>query len=72
VRAIELQTSSRAEADRYAMMRVRSSSPLEQFFLWLAECACRFLTGAIAGLLAGYASTLVLDAFTPRSLPLFG
>jgi len=66
------QASLRAQADRYAVMRVHSSSPLEQFFLWLAECACRFLAGAIAGLLAGYASHLVLDAFTPRSLPLFG
>jgi hypothetical protein len=66
------QASLRAQADWYAMMRLRSSSLLEQLFLWVAECACRFLAGAIAGLLAGYASHLILDAFTPISLPLFG
>ena len=65
------QASLRAQADYYAVMRAQSASPLQQFFFWLAECACRFLAGAIAGVLAGYASHLVLDALTPRSLPLF-
>ena len=64
------QASLRRQADRYALMRAQSPSPLQQFFLWLAEWACRFLAGAIAGLLAGYASHLVLDALTPSSLPL--
>ena len=65
------QASLRSQADHYALMQTLSPSPLQQFFLWLVECACRFLAGALAGLLAGYASHLVMDAMTPRSLPLF-
>jgi hypothetical protein len=64
------QASLRTQADHYAAMRAQSPLPLQQFFLWFAECACRFLAGAIAGVLAGYTSHLVLDAFTPSSLPL--
>jgi|ERR1700733_974696 len=65
------QNFLRSQADRYALMRAHSSVPLEQFFLWMAENACRVLAGAIAGLLAGYASHLILDSLTPMSLPLF-
>lgn len=36
----------------------------------LAEMACRLLTGAAAGVAAGYVSHLVLDAGTPVGLPL--
>jgi len=64
------QAALRSQADHYAAMRAQSSFPLQQFFLWLAECACRFLAGTIVGVLAGYASHLVLDALTPMSLPL--
>ena len=63
------QNSLRRQAEHYAFMRGHSSLPLEQFFLWIAENTCRVLAGAIAGLLAGYASHLILDAFTPMSLP---
>jgi hypothetical protein len=45
-------------------------SPLGQLFYWLLELACRFAAGVLAGFLGGYASHLVLDAFTPSSLPL--
>lgn len=31
-----------------------------------------FIAGFLRGIVAGYASHLALDAFTPRSLPLFG
>jgi hypothetical protein len=65
------QALLRGQADHYATLRAQSTLPLQQFFLWLAECACRFLAGAIAGVLAGYASHLTLDVLTPRSLPLF-
>ena len=33
---------------------------------------CRLLVGALPGLIAGYASHLVLDLGTPRRLPLIG
>jgi membrane-bound metal-dependent hydrolase YbcI (DUF457 family) len=64
------QASLRHQADRYAALRAQSTLPLEQLFLWLAENACRMLAGAIAGVLAGYGSHLILDALTPSSLPL--
>lgn len=63
------QNALRRQADHYAFMRGNSSQPLEQFLLWIAENACRVLAGAIAGVLAGYVSHLILDAFTPMSLP---
>ena len=63
------QAALRAQADRFAMMRAQSRSPLHQLFFWLTEYLCRFLAGLIAGVLAGYASHLTLDFFTPMSLP---
>jgi hypothetical protein len=65
------QALLRSHADHIAMMRTQSPGPLQEFLLWLGECACRLLAGAIAGVLAGYASHLLLDTFTPRSLPFF-
>jgi hypothetical protein len=67
----EWQAWLRAQADRpIRKMRVESPSGHQSFFL-LAEYFCRFLAGLIAGVLAGYASHLVLDFFTPMSLPVF-
>lgn len=43
---------------------------LAQFLWWLAEMACRLVSGAVGGSAAGYASHLVLDATTPMGLPL--
>ena len=63
------QSALRAQADTFAVMRTQSTSPLHQFFYWLAEYFCRFLAGVIAGVLAGYGSHLALDFFTPMSLP---
>lgn len=66
------QASLRTQAERYAQMRSLAASPCAQFFYWLLELAFRFASGVLAGLLAGYASHLVLDALTPSSLPLLG
>lgn len=38
----------------------------------LEELSWRFLAGLVEGFLAGYASHLVLDAGTPKGLPLLG
>lgn len=38
----------------------------------LGMLACRIVAGALPGLIAGYASHLVLDFRTPRCLPLIG
>jgi hypothetical protein len=64
------QTYLRARADDFASMRAASTSGLDQFLFMLAEFFCRFLAGLIAGALAGYASHLVLDFFTPACLPI--
>jgi hypothetical protein len=63
------QAALRAQADKFAMMRAQSTSPLYQILFWFAEYFCRFLAGVIAGVLADYASHLTLDFFTPMSLP---
>jgi hypothetical protein len=65
----EWQSWLRAQAEQFAVMRAQSESPLLQILFWLAEYFCRFLAGLIAGVLAGCASHLTLDFFTPMSLP---
>jgi hypothetical protein len=65
------QAALRAQADRFAAMRSQTEAPLLQFLFWLAEYFLRFLAGLIAGVLAGYASHLTLDFFTPMSVPIF-
>ena len=65
----EWQARLRAQADQFRNMRATNTSGVHQFFFLLAEYFCRFLAGLIAGLLAGYASHLTLDFFTPVSLP---
>lgn len=45
-------------------------SDLERFFLLLQEMAWRIAAGILAGFIAGYGSHLILDAGTPKSLPL--
>jgi len=44
--------------------------PLSKLLWTLAECFWRFLAGFTNGLAAGYISHLILDAATPRSIPL--
>lgn len=66
----EWQATLRLRADELAARRAQSALPIEQLFLWVAEYVCRVLAGFIAGVLAGYASHVTLDFFTPMSLPL--
>jgi len=58
-RSVELLAESAAEQDG-----------LRSLALLVAAIGARLLVGAITGGIAGYASHLVLDAATPRSLPL--
>jgi LexA-binding, inner membrane-associated putative hydrolase len=46
------------------------ASPINQLLLSLAELFWRLLAGFLNGLSAGYASHLLLDACTPRGIPL--
>lgn len=64
------QANLRAEAQRYAQLRAASTSVLPQIGYSALELIFRFLSGLLAGLLAGYASHLALDSLTPSSLPI--
>jgi hypothetical protein len=64
------QANLRAEAQRYAQLRAASTSVLPQIGYGALELIFRFLSGLLAGLLAGYASHLALDSLTPSSLPI--
>jgi hypothetical protein len=64
------QAALRTHADGFAAMRAQTEDPFLRVLLWLAEYGCRFLAGLIAGVLAGCASHLTLDFFTPMSLPI--
>jgi membrane-bound metal-dependent hydrolase YbcI (DUF457 family) len=65
-----LQAALRVQADHYAQIQSSMDSLLARFIYWFFEFACRFISGALAGFLGGYASHLFLDAVTPYSLPL--
>ena len=64
------QQHLRQRADRCRAWRDAATSTLDQLLWWLAEMACRIIAGAMAGAAAGYASHLLLDAASPRGLPL--
>lgn len=56
-----LQASLRSQTQHYAQLRTTSSDLMPQIGFGLSELLFRFLVGALAGLLAGYASHLELD-----------
>ncbi len=68
----EWRSRLRAEAARCSALKSDATSFARVLWLTLFEWFCRIASGALAGLLAGYVSHLVLDAFTPRSVPVFG
>jgi hypothetical protein len=57
-------------ADCQALLKRQAVDNIEYLWHVFLEFFFRFLAGAIAGVVAGYESHLLLDAFTPRSLPL--
>jgi hypothetical protein len=65
----EWQSSLRQKADFYSQKRAASTEFLPQMGYGFLEFLLRFIAGALAGLLAGYASHLALDSLTPNSLP---
>jgi hypothetical protein len=65
------QAALRAHADRFAALRAQTQDPFLGSFFRLGEnTRVASLAGLIAGVLAGYASHLTLDFFTPVSLPI--
>jgi len=59
----------RTQAEQCRQARRRARSPVAAAWYGLWEWVCQVLAGALAGFLAGYASHVVLDFLTPRSLP---
>jgi hypothetical protein len=66
----EWQANLRTRGQNYAQLRAASPSLVPQTGYGILELLCYFLSGALAGLLAGYASHLALDSLTPSSLPI--
>lgn len=64
------QSFLRSRADSEATLRKQAQTTGSKIWHWSLEISHRLLAGAAAGALAGYGSHLILDAFTPRSLPL--
>lgn len=72
-RLAEWQATCRTSADRAAEVAILhpADSP-ERSQAELSALFWRFLAGALVGLVAGYASHLILDATTTRGLPFIG
>lgn len=68
----DLRENLSAKALEYERLALESSDWLEQILYtaacWLAQLASGFVTGVVAG----YASHILLDSFTPRGVPIFG
>lgn len=61
----------RQKADHYRALQDSTQSDPAKRFLWcLVKMLLRIAAGFLAGVQAGYASHLALDALTPKSLPL--
>jgi len=61
----------RAQADQHRLRRMAlPQEHPDRSGLWLSEMFCHVLAGMIYGLPVGYASHLILDARTPRCLPI--
>ena len=65
------QETLRRFAQNEAALKTQSQDPLERIWHSMLEFAYRLISGAIAGLIAGYASHVALDAVTPSGLPVF-
>lgn len=62
----------RKHAAQAALRRKQAPSDTERAFNLISELFFLLAAGAVVGLPAGYASHLVLDARTPKGLPLIG
>ena len=64
------QQYCRLEAERHGRIRLSSNDGWSRFWHSLMSFVWHFLSGFAVGVVAGYLSHLVLDAGTPRSIPL--
>lgn len=65
----QMQSCLRQYADEFANAGAQSSSSLESAYYSAMEVLFRLAVGMIPGLLAGYASHLVLDSRSAKGLP---
>ncbi len=68
----ETQRWLRAKATEFDQRARYARTESERLWCVSVAAACRLVSGIIAGFLAGYGSHLLLDALTPRSVPVFG
>lgn len=66
-----LAGKSRELADWAIEKRQTEESLLVKTILWFLEIFLRFAAGALNAISFSYSSHLILDAFTPKSLPLY-
>lgn len=66
-----IQEACRIKAAELDQRAANMAEGLERTLCVLAAFFLRFLSGAAAGVIAGYLSHLSFDFFTPASLPLF-
>ena len=64
------ESGCRAGAERLRQQRHESSDNWTGILNFFCEFALHFVAGAVTGVVAGYVSHLMLDARTPRGLPL--
>jgi len=65
----DIQQYLRTQAASHAQTAQWATDPLIRSWHTFCEWFYLFISGCLVGLAAGYGSHLVLDAFTPRSLP---
>jgi len=63
------QSFLRTRADSQAAFAEQAQTIVSELWHFFLEFLCRLLTGAVAGVLGGYGSHLVLDGFSPQGLP---
>lgn len=68
----ELREELSAKAIQLECQARESTDWLERFLYSLGSFLAQIASGFITGIVAGYASHVVLDSFTPRGCPIFG
>jgi hypothetical protein len=65
------QKKLRDTAQHYSTLSEQATTEFEKIWFALLAMVLRFFCGVLAGMYAGYGSHIVLDAMTPKGLPLY-
>jgi len=68
----EIQSFFRSQADRQGALAKQAQTTVSELWHYFLELLCRLMAGAAVGVIGGYGSHLLLDGFSPQSLPLIG